>query len=468
MTLCENVTCFTCERKRLLKLCLMLILISIFVIIVLISVKHNQLDDHQRDAAELDSRWLQQCTLSKNTTDGKEFVSSDSTSCPEFIKELLPSAERTALLYHLSYLCLGNFPEMERLIRKRAVETQLLFGSSKALLLKCEGTSDNFVKLLLPSLKVAAEKNKPELALKFLEKAKEWISYIVMAVKEIVKRYEKHNSDVCDLTSDMVTVKVEKKQQQQTSEMKALQKIIDGLEEKLLHISKKIDDYEKKIEEKNSDIHTMISSITETDLNIYSMIVPFVESNIFKTMRFSPEKDQLRALYADLSEITEPQKSLKEEEWDIQNQLLENQLKLAKLQFENGQLSSIRSLYEVQMHLSQIQNILVRLQKFWEKVGNLLDTLKESTLAGDIWIEELEDLKEQFLESIDAAKEEWTKFGISCMTAYHIFSIQTNDAYRFLEISPSSLSKEEWQKEYESMKEKLQNIKPKAVCPTPQ
>ncbi|XP_067233972.1 uncharacterized protein [Chanodichthys erythropterus] len=248
MTLCENVTCFTCERKRLLKLCLMLILISIFVIIVLISVKHNRLDDHQRDTTELDSK--SPSTLCKNT-DGKDHVS-DSTSCPEFIQELLPSAERTALLYHLSYLCLGNFPELERLIRKRAVETQMLSGSSEALLLKCVGTSENFVTSLLPNLEVAAEKNKPELALKFLEKAKEWISDIITDVKEIVKRYDKHNHDLCDMNSDIIT-ETEKQQQQQTNEMKELLKIIDALKEKHLSISEQIEDYERKIEEKNTD-----------------------------------------------------------------------------------------------------------------------------------------------------------------------------------------------------------------------
>lgn len=55
---------------------------------------------------------------------------------PGFVQELLPSAERTALLYQLSYLCLGQFPKLERLLRDRALETQMLFGSSEAVLLK--------------------------------------------------------------------------------------------------------------------------------------------------------------------------------------------------------------------------------------------------------------------------------------------------------------------------------------------
>ncbi|KAK9952868.1 hypothetical protein ABG768_016898 [Culter alburnus] len=412
-------------------------------------------------SASRDSRRLQRSTLCNNTTtDGKvtltknkteDLVSSDSTSCPEFIQDLLPSAERTALLYHLSYLCLGSFPELERLIRERAVETQLLFGSSEALLLKCAGTSENLVELLLPSLKVAAEKNKPELALKFLEKAKGWISDIITDVNKIVKRYEEHYRDVDTTTSNIITEKkeTEKKQQQQTSEMKELQKIIDGLEAKLLSISKRIDDYEKKIEEKNAEIQKIIISIAGRSF-FYSIFVLFVESMISR-MRFSPEEDQLRALYADLSKTTEAQKSLIEEEWNIQNQLMENRLKLAKLQIENGQMPSVTHLNEVQKSLSRIQHILVRLQ---------------NTFTGEIWIEDLTDMKEEFLESIDAAEEGWTKFGISCLKANNILSVQANQAYRFLEISPSSLSEEEWQKEYDSVNEKLQNIKPNAVCPT--
>lgn len=49
------------------------------------------------------------------------------------------------------------------------------------------------------------------------------------------------------------------------------------------------------------------------------------------------------------------------------------------------------------------------------------------------------------------------------MKANQIFSVQSNQAYKFLEINPSSLSTEEWQKEYESVKEKLEKIRPNTV-----
>ncbi|XDV48208.1 hypothetical protein PO909_017660 [Leuciscus waleckii] len=172
------------------------------------------------------------------------------------------------------------------------------------------------------------------------------------------------------------------------------------------------------------------------------------------------------ALRADLSKTTEAQNRLKEKEWRVQNKLMDNQLKLDKLKIKNGQIPSDTHLDEVKKYLSQIQKTLAELQKFWEKVDSRLDTLKKKTFAGEIWVEDLTDMKEEFLKSIDAAQEEWTRFGISCMKVYNIFSVQSIEAYRFLEISPSSLSEEEWEKEFESVNEKLQNIRPNTASPT--
>lgn len=49
------------------------------------------------------------------------------------------------------------------------------------------------------------------------------------------------------------------------------------------------------------------------------------------------------------------------------------------------------------------------------------------------------------------------------MKANQIFSVQSSQAYSFLEINPSSLSEDEWKKECESVKEKLEKIKPNTV-----
>ncbi len=52
----------------------------------------------------------------------------------------------------------------------------------------------------------------------------------------------------------------------------------------------------------------------------------------------------------------------------------------------------------------------------------------------------------------------WSSFGEGCKKASVIFKLQSKNAYRFLEVSPSSLSLEQWQKEYESVKEQLEKI----------
>lgn len=62
-------------------------------------------------------------------------------------------------------------------------------------------------------------------------------------------------------------------------------------------------------------------------------------------------------------------------------------------------------LKDVQQCLSRIQQILLQLKMFWEKVGALLDTLKEKTFVNEDLIEDLEDMKEEFLQSIKIAGE---------------------------------------------------------------
>ncbi|KAL0195204.1 hypothetical protein M9458_008776, partial [Cirrhinus mrigala] len=48
--------------------------------------------------------------------------------------------------------------------------------------------------------------------------------------------------------------------------------------------------------------------------------------------------------------------------------------------------------------------------------------------------------------------------------AHGIFRVESKDAYKFLEINPSSLSEKDRQKEYSAVTEKLKNIKVKGLC----
>ncbi len=140
--------------------------------------------------------------------------------------------------------------------------------------------------------------------------------------------------------------------------MEALQKIVEDLEEKLQNINKEIGDSEKKIEQKNAEIQQFITSITNTNdapsqtqtpaggsgkgLAIYSMMMPFLESivDLISKMALSTsQKSMIRTLQTGLSELNSAQRHLKEREWDIQNKLMDNQLQLAKLKIENGEIN---------------------------------------------------------------------------------------------------------------------------------
>ncbi|XP_058625865.1 stonustoxin subunit alpha-like isoform X3 [Onychostoma macrolepis] len=281
-------------------------------------------------------------------------VDDNSTLRADFIQELLPSAERTALLYHLAFLSLGGFPKLERLIRDQAIETQLLFRSSEALLLKCVGTISNLLTSLFPILKQAVEKNKPVLAVRYLMEAKELIKDIVAQVDDTVKRYDQHRKSVQTCTSDVY------REQKETEEKKA---------------------------EKSNEM--------------------------------------------------------------------------------KGEIPDPEHLKEVQVCLSQIQQILITLEMFWEKVDSILNMLKEKTFAGEELVD-MEDMKDEFLSSIDDAGKHWEIFGLCCQRVQGAFSVQSKDAYKFLEINPSSLSEEERKRQYVSITEKLKKINPDppALCDT--
>ncbi|XP_051970189.1 uncharacterized protein LOC127634614 isoform X1 [Xyrauchen texanus] len=401
--------------------------------------------------------------------DSKELVPCDTTITPEFIKELLPSAERTALLYHLSYLCLGKFPKLERLLRQRAVETQLLFGSSEALLLKCVGVSSNLVTSLFPMLMRAIEKDKPLLAVKYLEKARSWINDIVRAVGEMVTRYDQHNYNVASSTSDVITEKIETetKLKQTSAEIEVYEKSMAELMEKLNQNIKSIEGIDRKIAEKNTEMqeYTKEASKKRQGFGIMASIVPFI-GPVIKSIHDAVNEPGVAAktqgLTNELAQLMSEKNSLRNQEWGIYIRQTDLELKLASCKINMGAIPSPVHLGEVQRCLSQIQKILIQLKVFWEKVGTLLECVKEKTFVGEDLIDD-PDMKEDFLKSIDMAGKCWTSFRVSCEKAQGMFSVQSRDAYKFLEISVSSLSQKEWNEQYQSLIEKMKSINPESV-----
>ncbi|XP_073797347.1 uncharacterized protein [Danio rerio] len=397
----------------------------------------------------------------------KELMLSNSVGSPEFIQDLLPAAKRTALLYNLSYLCLGGFPKLERLIRERALETQMLFGSSEAVLLKCVGTSDNLVTCLFPMLMKAIEKKKPVLAVKYLEKAKGWIQGIIEDVDDMVARYDQQNRSVASCTSDVFQEQkeTEVKREKYSEEMKCLQEAVAKCDEDLKKNTESIKEIEQVMDGKDCELQNHIKKVLQNSrgMTILAVLVPFVGplvKSIYDTATEPGDVAKTHSLQADLSRLSTEKISLQNKEWKIQIKQTDLQLQLASCKMELGVIPDPDQLKEVQKCLSQIQQILRQLKTFWEKVASLLDTLKERTFVDEDLVDDLEDMKEEFLESIITAKKYWKIFGCSCQRVQAIFMIQSKDAYKFLEINPSSLSPQERAKKSNSIMEELNKISP--------
>ncbi|KAK9952875.1 hypothetical protein ABG768_016905 [Culter alburnus] len=172
---------------------------------------------------------------------------------------------------------------------------------------------------------------------------------------------------------------------------------------------------------------------------------------------------RMKALEAELNIY---KTALKQKEWQIQVDIIDGQMKAAKASFDRNSIPNPIHLKEVQSSLSKIQAILIQLKYFWLSVSEMLDYLEKKTFVGEDLIEDLADLKDEFLESIEIAKQAWSSFGEGCKKASVIFRLQTKDSYKFLEVSPSSLSNEEWEKDYESVKKRLEKIDPPKSVPS--
>ncbi|XP_058623990.1 uncharacterized protein LOC131534891 [Onychostoma macrolepis] len=392
-------------------------------------------------------------------------------SRPDFVTELLPSAQRTALLYHLSYLCLAKFPKLERELRARATETQLLFGSSEVLLLKCAATSKNLVSTLLPGLKAAVEKDKSTLAIKSLEKARSWITEIVDKVEQMVERYDIHNNSVASCTSDVINEKdeTESKIKINVEKIAKLKSDVTKLKEERKKNTEEISQIDRTIAQKNQELQNYIkqASRKHNRLGFITALVPFIGplvNAIFGAKIDHGLAANIQALSNELSRLSNEKSNLRNMEWNIDFRLTDLQLKLASMIIENESIPDPVHLNDVQTCLSQIQQILIQIKQFWETVSVMLEALKEETFANEHFIED-SDMKEIFLNSITTAQQHWKDFGESCLHARDIFSLQKRNAYLFLEISPSSLSPDEWQKRYNAVTMELKKISPDPCAP---
>ncbi|XDV48119.1 hypothetical protein PO909_017593, partial [Leuciscus waleckii] len=383
-----------------------------------------------------------------------ELIVTDFSWSPECVQDLHTSAERTALLYHLSYLCLGSIPKLEHLIREQAIGAQLLFGSTEAVLMKCVGTSSNLVTSLFPGLMQAVQLNKPNLAVKYLEKTKTWIDDIIRAVDDIVKRYDQQNQSVAACTSDVIQeqIETEVRQTRQSVEMERAKTAMANLEEELEKNAKDMEEIEKNNQMKNSEIQKCTVNVSGKKHS-----VAFINS-IYNAITAPGVDGKNYDLSVELSRLTSEKRKLQNKENKLHVELVDLQLKLDSYNIKQGFIQASPShLKNVQSCLSQIQKILVQLKTFWEKVGFELERLKNKTFVDEALIDD-PDMRDQFLQSIEIAVKFWNTFGQNCQKASRILYVQSKDAYQFLETSPSSLSESHWEEQYKSVMKKLNQI----------
>ncbi|KAK1805629.1 hypothetical protein P4O66_019904 [Electrophorus voltai] len=412
---------------------------------------------------ELQHGWLTTCFIQICFNRFTELVPTNSVWSPGFTEELLPTSKQISLLYHISYLCLAKFPNLERLLRKRAVETQLLFGSSEALLLKiwckcrCMGTSQTLVSSLFPMLIHAIEKNKPTLVCLMLCQDVSALSNLLF--------YVQHNGDVATTTSDIITEKAntEAKSEQLSQEVQEMEGAIKTLEEKLAGVRNKLEDTKRKIDAKNLELESYVRDVTSksSGLRIFAAIVPFIGrivKSIYDAATSPAAAAKIKALENRLNQLTSQKTALMNQEWSIEVQQMDLQMKLAKVKIDKGSIPSPVHLNEVQRYLTKIQNIVIQIKNFWQKVHSMLGVVQKKTFVNEDLVDEPER-KEEFVNSIQKPSEIWSMFGCSCGKAAEIFKIQSKDAYAFLEIDPSSLSDAVWQEEYNSVMGHLQEMK---------
>ncbi|KAI4882699.1 hypothetical protein NFI96_022343, partial [Prochilodus magdalenae] len=335
----------------------------------------------------------------------------------------------------------------------------------------CMGTSTNLVSTLFPKLIYAMKKNKPTMAGQYLEKARKWITDIIQDVDKTVQRYEEHNRNVSATTSDIIKEKwkTEEKTSKLSTEIKAMEDALEKLKQELQAISTKVTKTENLISSKSRELEDLVNKITKANkgLRIFAAVVPFILSivqficdaatgrGIAKTIRTL--ENQLNQLYSEKT-------FLKQQEWTLQLKVIEDGMKLAQKKIDHGAIPAPVHLSEVQRSLTQVQNILIQLRSFWEKVLAMLEAIKDKTFI-DVDFDDDTDEKYMFVSSIKEASKVWKTFGHFCREANQIFREQSKDAYKFLEKDPSSFSKEKWQLEYDSVRKQLKNVnRLPAIC----
>ncbi|XP_063078703.1 uncharacterized protein LOC134468758 [Engraulis encrasicolus] len=388
---------------------------------------------------------------------------------PSFIADLLPAAERTALLFQLSYLYLAGFTELEKMIRERALSARLLFVSSEKVMFKCLCTSDNLVKTLFPILKVAVQKCRVDMAKTYLAKAQDWITEIIEDAQKMVDGYTNENKELSNSTSTIYEKKEEKRVLNE--KMKAVDDQLKQFKSQLQTIDSQIASKQQQVNGASGRVDQQISHMASCDkrfaarttfcFGFISWTCGPSDAEIAATR--NSNRDTLNQLHQVLQGHMQEVRNLRQREQQVQTNLMAKKMELVDLELKDGSIPSPEHLEEVKYCLVRIQSVLVQILRFWNHVSEILKKLEQQTFAGTDLLEDLEFFKEIYLYSICEAEKAWRAFGQSCMKSKEIFDFQSKEAYRFLETNPASMSDAQKQQQIFEVNHRLKELYQKPI-----
>ncbi|KAJ8001954.1 hypothetical protein DPEC_G00174770 [Dallia pectoralis] len=281
--------------------------------------------------------------------------------------------------------------------------------------------------------------------------------------------YQNLNVGVGSATSDVDSTEHETddKINKLTAEQQSLQDAVNTYTAKLHDIQIELNDCNSQINRAENELKTLIDNISSRDSKfaIFAAVCPFLGwmvDDVKKEINNPKDNAAISSAKRKLDDLQQRKSLLIRNEWTGQTELINNQMKLTRAAFDLGAVPDPVHLAEVQKYLNRIQDILLKLKSFWENIVLLLDNMENHTFAGNAFIESLQKpkFKKHFLRFLDAASTGWNHFKGGCSKVITMFSVQSKDAYKFLEISPSSLSKEEWQVQYDEVNAQLQGFYP--------
>lgn len=172
---------------------------------------------------------------------------------------------------------------------------------------------------------------------------------LMVNLKSVIVRYEKHNHSVVSSTSDVILEKTEteKRKAQTTKEIEAQELVVKDLEDQLKNNNEKIKQIEANIAQKNAELynHVKDTSTKSNGLGIFAALVPFVGplvKSIFDAKTGSGVAAKIQVLSSELSQLSIEKSSLMNIEWNIHVRMTDMQLKLASMKIENGKILSLK------------------------------------------------------------------------------------------------------------------------------